>query len=228
MDTRRVEAFSDGVFAVAITVLVFNLLPIAKAGIRSHDLAAAWPQYAGYIVSFLTIGIMWLNHHTVLSYVRRVNRITLVLNLFLLMTVVAVPFPTALVADNLGSGPGSSPASARLAAIVYGLVMIAMSIAFSALWMYLTSHAISLGGTAERPPWQRTIRFSGGGLGYVIAVFVAFASPEAALAIYGALAVYYLFEHLPSPSEKSKTEHVAGGEAAPYSREAEPGSASDS
>jgi uncharacterized membrane protein len=223
MDTRRVEAFSDGVFAVAITVLVFNLLSIAKARISSDELAAAWPQYAGYVVSFLTIGIMWLNHHTVLSHVRRVNRITLVLNLFLLMTVVAVPFPTALVADNLGSG--SSPPSARLAAVVYGLVMIAMSIAFSALWMYLGSHAIALGGTEERPPWRRTIRFSGGGLGYVVAVFVAFASAQAALAIYGALAVYYLFEHLPSPPEKRPG---AGGDAAADLTAGEPDMASDS
>ena len=199
MESRRAEAFSDGVFAVAITVLVFNLLPIAKRGLSGMQLAEAWPQYAAYVVSFLTIGIMWLNHHTVLSHVRKVDRLTLVLNLLLLMTVVAVPFPTALVADNLGHG--SSRPGAQLAAVVYGLVMIAMSAAFTALWMYLSSHAASLGGTAKPAPRGNSIRFSAGGLGYVVAVFVAFASPLASLAIYGALAVYYLFDHLPDPSD---------------------------
>lgn len=209
MESRRAEAFSDGVFAVAITVLVFNLLPLAKAGISGKELADSWPQYAAYVISFLTIGIMWLNHHTVLAHVRKVNRITLVLNLFLLMTVVAVPFPTALVADNLG--PGSSHSGAELAAVVYGLVMIVMSAAFSALWMYLSSHATSLGGTAKPTPAGNSIRFSAGGLGYVAAVFVAFASPLASLAIYGALAVYYLFEHLPDPSDEAEISSSDGG-----------------
>jgi uncharacterized membrane protein len=209
MDSRRAEAFSDGVFAVAITVLVFNLLPIAKQGATTHDLARAWPQYGAYVVSFLTIGIMWLNHHTVLAQVRKVDRVTLVLNLLLLMTVVAVPFPTALVAANLG--PGSKQSGAQLAAVMYGISMIAMSVAFTALWMYLSSHAASLGGRAERPPLQSTLRFSGGGLGYVVAVFVAFASPLASVAIYGALAVYYLFEHLPGPSSDEDAATADGG-----------------
>src|ERR1700728_1802122 len=104
MDSRRAESFSDGVFAVAITVLVFNLLPIADDTARSltlHTLVGRhWPAYLAYVVSFLTIGIMWLTHHTMVSAVTRVNRTVLVLNLVLLMGVVAVPFPTALVADH--------------------------------------------------------------------------------------------------------------------------------
>src|SRR3984885_7514016 len=109
MDSRRSESFSDGVFAVAITVLVFNLLPIASQtlspphgpGLSVSTLWGHWPAYLAYLVSFLTIGIMWLNHHTMLSAVTRVNRVVLVLNLILLMGVVAVPFPTALVANHL-------------------------------------------------------------------------------------------------------------------------------
>src|ERR1022692_5236461 len=116
MDTRRAESFSDGVFAVAITVLVFNLLAIGHGPLSYRLLLDSWPQYASYVVSFLTIGIMWLNHHTMLSHVSRVDRITLVLNTFLLMGVVAVPFPTALVADGLAS---TAPAgAAQVAAVV--------------------------------------------------------------------------------------------------------------
>jgi uncharacterized membrane protein len=96
VDTRRLESFSDGVFAVAITVLVFNLLTIGEHGVGFTSLVTdAWPQYFAYVIGFLTVGIMWLNHHTVISHVRRVDRATLVLNIFLLMFVVAVPFPTA-------------------------------------------------------------------------------------------------------------------------------------
>jgi uncharacterized membrane protein len=202
VDSRRAESFSDGVFAVAITVLVFDLLPIARAGITGKDLwQHAWPQYAGYAVSFLTIGIMWLNHHTVLSHVRKVDRVTLVLNLVLLMTVVAVPFPTALVADNLRSG---AVAAAKLATVTYGIVMIVMSAAFSALWAYLSSHAERLGGTPTAASVQVWVRFSAGGVGYVVAVFAAaFYKPAVALAIYGAVAVYYMFEHLPDPSSSA-------------------------
>jgi hypothetical protein len=89
--------------------------------------------------------------------------------------------------------------------------MIAMSAAFSGLWMYLSARAASLDGAMERPPLQRTLRFSGGGLGYVVAVFVAFASPLASVAIYGALAVYYLFEHLPGPKSDEDVAAADGG-----------------
>ena len=151
MDTRRAESFSDGVFAVAITVLVFNLLAIGHGPLSYRLLLNAWPQYAAYVVSFLTIGIMWLNHHTMLSVVSRVDRITLVLNTFLLMGVVAVPFPTALVADHLTA---DAPAGGRVAAVLYGLVLIATSIAFSVMWMYLAAHQKSLGAKAIRAPRQ--------------------------------------------------------------------------
>jgi uncharacterized membrane protein len=201
METRRAESFSDGVFAVAITVLVFNLLPIAKNGIRFDELVTnAWPQYAGYVVSFLTIGIMWLNHHTLMAQLAKVDRITLVINTFLLMGVVAVPFPTALVADNLAHG--TKVESARLAAVVYGLLLIAISIAYSGLWMYVAANQARLGNRRIRTPVEATIRFSAGLLGYVAGTLVAaFGSPYVALVIYAAIAVYYLFDHLPDPAE---------------------------
>src|ERR1700733_1511481 len=142
MESRRAGSFSDGGFAVAITGLGFKLLPIAgdtahklTAGGLAGALAGHWPAYLAYVVSFLTIGIMWLNHHTMLSAVTKVDRAVLVLNLFLLMGVVAIPFPTALVADHLNdSGAG------RVAAVSYGLVMIAISIGFASTWIYLAGH----------------------------------------------------------------------------------------
>ncbi len=191
MDTRRAEAFSDGVFAVAITVLVFNLLEITVG-----ELAHAWASYFAYVVSFLTIGIMWMNHHTILAHVQRVDRPLLVINLLLLMGVVAVPFPTALVARNLTSSGGAA------AAVGYGLVMILISIGFAGLWIYVVTHAEKLGGQAQPEALRRSIPgFTGGLLVYAAGtVIAAVGLPLAALIIYGVLAVYYLFEHLPSPA----------------------------
>src|SRR5215471_17447690 len=168
MDSRRAEAFSDGVFAVAITILVFDLLSIGTHGLSARVLLEAWPSYVAYVVSFLTIGIMWINHHTILGHVKRVDRPLLVLNLLLLMVIVAIPFPTQLVAEHLRGRGGTA------ATVTYGLVMIAMSAGFT------------LGGAV-----------------YVAGTLIAaFWSPVAGLIIFGALAVYYLFEHLPSPAEQ--------------------------
>jgi uncharacterized membrane protein len=206
VDSRRAESFSDGVFAVAITVLVFNLLPIADktAGFLtvrgSNGLTHYWPAYLAYVVSFLTIGIMWVNHHTMLSQVTLVDRRVLILNLFLLMGIVAIPFPTALVADHL-TGTDGGAGQARVAAVTYGLVMIAISIGFAALWLYLAAHQQALGARRKvQVPRMSTFRFTAGNVGYVAGTVIAFVSPVAALIIFGLLAVYYMFEHLPDPS----------------------------
>jgi len=185
------------VFAVAITILVFNLLPIASSS--AHSLSATtllhdWPAYLAYVVSFLTIGIMWLNHHTMLSAVSRVDRPVLVLNLLLLMGVVAIPFPTALVADHLNDGDAG-----KVATVTYGLVMIAIAIGYALLWMYLAAHQQELGARRRvRRPRLSTVRFTAGNAGYVSGTLIALVAPVAALIIFGLLAVYYLFEHLPA------------------------------
>jgi uncharacterized membrane protein len=197
VDSRRAEAFSDGVFAVAITVLTFNLLPIAVHPLSAHSLAGHWPDYFAYVVSFLTIGIMWLNHHTMLGAVTRVNRVVLVLNLLLLMGVVAIPFPTALVAAHLNDG-----SAGKVAAVTYGLLMIWIGAGFGALWIYLAAHQKDLGARRKvRSPRLSTLRFTIGNAGYIGGTIIAVFFPVAALVIFGLLAVYYLFQHLPDPVE---------------------------
>jgi uncharacterized membrane protein len=208
VDSRRAESFSDGVFAVAITVLVFDLLVISTSaqGLRTaRDLETAlghaWPSYLAYVVSFLTIGIMWLNHHTMLSQVTRVDRTVLVLNLFLLMGVVAIPFPTALVASHLTGSQGLGPA--RVAAVTYGLVMIVISVGYASMWLYLAAHQEELGARLKvHTPRLSTFRFTAGNAGYVAGTAIAFVWPVAALVLFGLLAVYYMFEHLPSSADE--------------------------
>jgi uncharacterized membrane protein len=206
MDSRRAEAFSDGVFAVAITVLVFGLLDIGSGTLNAGVLLHAWPHYFAYVVSFLNIGIMWMNHHTILGHVGRVDRPLLVLNLLLLMVIVVIPFPTQLVAEHLRGSGGT------VATVTYGLVMIAMSAGFAAMWVYVVTHAPSLGAAVPQGALRQSIPgFTLGGVAYVAATLIALWSPVAALIIFGLLAVYYLFEHLPSPAEQPAAEKPPAG-----------------
>jgi uncharacterized membrane protein len=206
VDSRRAESFSDGVFAVAITVLVFNLLTVADKTatltVGSHQrqlgLGHYWPAYLAYVVSFLTIGIMWLNHHTMLAQVSKVDRPVLVLNLFLLMGVVAIPFPTALVADHL-TGSAGAHGQAKVAAVTYGLVMIAISVGYASMWIYLAAHQEVFGARRRiHRPRLSTVRFTIGNAGYIAGTLIALVSAVAALIIFGLLAMYYMVEHLPS------------------------------
>jgi uncharacterized membrane protein len=215
VDSRRAESFSDGVFAVAITVLVFNLLPIADktaapptgSGLTAHILAGYWASYLAYVVSFMTIGIMWLNHHTMMAQVTRVDRTVLVLNLFLLMGIVAIPFPTALVAAHL-TGTDGSNGQATVATVIYGLVMIVISVGYAAMWLYLAAHQAKLGARKRvRTPRLSTVRFTAGNAGYLLGTLLALVSPVTALIIFGLLAVYYLFEHLPGLSDEDQQDY---------------------
>jgi len=211
MDSRRAEAFSDGVFAVAITVLVFGLLSVGSGPLlTARVLLQAWPHYLAYVVSFLSVGIMWMNHHTILGHVTRVDRPLLVLNLLLLMGIVAVPFPTALVAEHLLKPGGTA------AVVTYGLVMIVISAGFAGIWVYVATHASSLGAAVPAGALRQSIPgFTVGGAVYVVGTLIAaFWSPVVALIIFGLLAVYYLFEHLPGPAGENAAEQdrAQGGE----------------
>ncbi|WP_369392906.1 TMEM175 family protein [Streptomyces sp. CG1] len=134
-ESGRVEAVSDGVFAIAITLLILDI-KVPRTGDHGglwQAIGAQWPSYAAYVVSFLVIGIMWVNHHQVFSYVARADRPLMFLNLVLLMVVAAVPWPTAMLAEYLREDTASHAAAA-----VYNLVMVAMALAFQALWWHLT------------------------------------------------------------------------------------------
>jgi uncharacterized membrane protein len=197
MDGKRAEAFSDGVFAVAITLLALELKVPGGEGTLVHRLLEIWPSYLAYVVSFLTIGIMWLNHHTMFTHIIRVDRVLLVLNLLLLMVVAVTPFPTALVGEQLGEHLHGD--DARTVMIAYGLLMIVMSVCFSAVWWYVVFHPRLLDEGLDPRAVRRSIpRFGGGFIGYLVATLLGLLSPLTALVLFGLLAVYYAFEHLPA------------------------------
>ena len=102
-ETARIEAFSDGVFAIAITLLILEIkIPAAGSGELSVQLLRQWPSYFAFVFSFAFIGIMWINHHRLFTHIKRSNNALLFLNLLLLLGVTAVPFPTAVLAQHLG------------------------------------------------------------------------------------------------------------------------------
>jgi uncharacterized membrane protein len=207
--SARLEAFSDGVLSIAATLLVLELhVPDITLDLGAA-LVAQWPSYAAYIVSFATIGIIWVNHHQLFVHVRRVDRTLLFLNLALLMIVALIPFPTAILGRFASLEPGS-----HMAAAVYGVMMILMSVAFTALWRHVTKDSRLLGGHLDPKRARReSALFSVGLLAYIAGVGLAFVSAQLSLLVYGLVALFYIFPWLPQAQPEPAPE------AAPQSME---------
>jgi uncharacterized membrane protein len=195
VESGRLEAFSDGVFAVAITLLVFNLaVPGPGHEPLGEQLTSHWPAFAAYVVSFLTIGIIWVNHHTLFRSFSEVDRGLLFLNLLLLFFIASIPFATATIASYLKHGGPD----AALAAAIYQSVFLGMSLSFGALFWWSIRHEhlkTPLTGPQAR---IALIRFAGGNVVYAISIGIAFVSAPASLLISALLAVYYMFEQTPA------------------------------
>jgi uncharacterized membrane protein len=189
VNPNRLEAFSDGVFAIAITLLVLDIhVPDPGSGDLARELGAQWPSYVAYAVSFLTIGIIWINHHAMIRRLKAVDHEILILNLLLLLFVGLLPFTTALMAAYLKEGQGD-----HLASAVYAGSFVLMSITFASLqWLILfrKAHLMVEPMDAGR---RRTIIVRGvaGLVPYVLATILAIVSAYATLAICGAIALFY-------------------------------------
>jgi uncharacterized membrane protein len=196
MDRSRLEAFSDGVFAVAITLLALNLVVAGPTGQQGllDQLHAKWPAFAGYLISFLTIGIIWVNHHVLVRSVTKVDRTLLFLNLMLLLFVVLIPFGTTTVTDYLPH----NTTGARLATVLYAGIFLGMSVGFGAIFEW-TLHGQRV--ASPLPPeqhWAARRRFVGGGLVYVVAIVIAAFYAMAGFVLIGLVAVYYIVERTPA------------------------------
>jgi len=145
-DTMRLVAFSDGVFAITITLLVLEIRPPTDDKNLPHGLVALWPSYLAYAVTFLFIGQVWANHHVMFDHIRAADRIVLLLNTVLLMVVAFLPFATSVIAGALRSGDGE-----RTAVGFYGIAFAVTALAFNGVWQYacrrrLLSEALSPAG----------------------------------------------------------------------------------
>jgi uncharacterized membrane protein len=192
MGKVRLEAFSDGVFAIAITLLVLTITTPDNYRHLGSELADQWPSYAAYLVSFAVIGIMWLNHHTIFGHFARVDRNLVYLNLALLSTVVFIPYPTGVFGQALQRGEGE-----RVAAVVYSVTMTVNALTWSALWLYGSSRRRLLDDAfPEEQRRTATVLFTIGSGLYAVTIVVAFVNAYACLALHGALAIYYALDPL--------------------------------
>jgi uncharacterized membrane protein len=198
--TARVEAFSDGVLAIAITLLVLNLQVEASDDLAG-TLARMWPSYVAYVVTFLIIGVVWMNHHLMFHYIRRTDRVLLVLNLLLLMSVSFLPWPAKVLAEAMNSGHGKN-----VAAVLYGGTLVVGGIFFNAIWFYASHRHRHLGAhiTPDQAarirrqfaigPFLYLFATVVGPFLYLFATVVGAFSAEAGLLLYGLLLVAYMFE----------------------------------
>lgn len=191
MTTGRLETFADGVFAIAATLLILNV--DSAVGEVSGDLGGrlleSWPSYAAYVVSFLTIGIIWVNHHTVMSLVDRVDRRFLLATVVFLMCVAFIPFPTRLLAGHLRED------GAKAAALLYGITLTATAVMFSVIWFSASVGRRLLRADADpRVVKGITRSYLPGPWIYLGATLVTFVSPTASAVLYGAIALFYVVE----------------------------------
>jgi uncharacterized membrane protein len=184
--TGRMEAFSDGVFAIAATLLVLEFTVNAHRDL-APQLLHLWPAYLAYVTSFLTIGIIWMNHHHTVSLLARVDRTFLFINILLLLTVAFLPFPTRLVADDLRHG------GEEAAVLVYTATFVLMSVIYNAWWRYASGGRRLIADDVPDSALRAISRaFNPGVPMYTVAFVVAFFSPLAAVFITFAIAAFYL------------------------------------
>ena len=196
-DTGRIEAFSDGVFAIAITLLVIEIgVPHVEGTTLFGALVEQWPSYLGYAISFLQIGVIWANHHNRFRFIVRSDHVLLFLNILFLMCVAFIPFPTALLAEYL-----QRPERATAGAVYAGTLAVT-AIFFTILWLYAAAHYRLVDRNLD-PSILRTMtrRYIFGMIAYLVAFALAFFNVTASLALIVVLALLFV---LPEPGERTK------------------------
>jgi uncharacterized membrane protein len=192
-DTGRLEAFSDGVFAIAITLLILDVhTPVATGPVTStwllHMLGRQWTAYAAYIMSFAVILVMWVNHHRIFTIVRRTEHAFLFWNGLLLLLVSVVPFPTAILAQYF-----LTPA-AKVASAVYAAHGLLIALAFTALWRRAVASPRLLAPGTEAEVARLSAQYRFGPLMYLVAFGLAFVSAWASTGLCVCFAVFFSFQ----------------------------------
>lgn len=184
-ETSRIEAFSDGVFAIAITLLILNVqVPPVSTGHLGTLLARQWPTYTAYLISFAFIGIMWVNHHRLFNHIRRSDNGLMFLNLLLLLGVSVVPFPTALIAAHYYA-PGRT-----LAAAVFNGTYVLIAVFFNVLWRHIVRRGL-LDSATQASAEAVSRQYAVGPIAYVVCFALTWISVPASLIMNVALAVFF-------------------------------------
>lgn len=210
-ETGRLEGFSDGVIAVAITLLVLGLQPptaIASSDtILLHNLLLQWPNYLAFVTSFATVGVMWLNHHRMFTYIRRADTTLMALNLLLLLVIVFIPFPTSLVAQYLRY-PGYHTAAA-----IYNGTYFLLAICFNLLFRYAAHENRLLSKEIDRDELQTMLgQFNIGPVSYLVTFALTWVSVPVSLVLNLLLAVFWALpvHRRPTFMRRSKSASASG------------------
>ena len=189
MRTTRLESLSDGVFSVALTLLILNFkLPSTTEGL-GPALLGLWPQFIGYSISVLLVGAIWASHHAMFLHIKQVDRVLLFLNTLLLADVAFLPFPTAVLANSISSGK-----DLVIATMFYGGVLTIGGVLFNAIWLYASLLTPRLHDDANRTHiWKASLRFGFGPIAYLFSALCALISPYLSILMYAILIAYYWF-----------------------------------
>jgi uncharacterized membrane protein len=195
VDTNRLEAFSDGVFAIAITLLILEIKVPAPEVPLAVGLSELWPSYLAYAVSFIVIGAIWINHHAMFEAIDHIDTEMLLLNTLHLLFIAFLPFPTAVLAQAFHERHDES-----LAAAFYGGVLTIIGILVTSMWFYACHNRRLLSASVSEEEARRAMkRYLIGPTGYAISTVTAFASPRLAVFCFVALNVFFLW-----PRRKNK------------------------
>jgi uncharacterized membrane protein len=196
MNTSRLEAFSDGVFSIAITLLILEIkVPPSGSDLGSY-LLSLWPSYLAYGMSFVVIGAIWINHHAMFDHIVRTDQKLLLLNTFHLMFISFLPFPTAILAQALHEGTNE-----RLATSFYGGTLTVIGVLVTIMWGYAARDHRLLGNQISRDDAKvHGRRLLIGPMGYFVATLIALVAPWVALFFYIALNLFFLW-----PRKRSKS-----------------------
>ena len=185
--TNRLEAFSDGVFAIAATLLILNV--VEPGGPLGQGLLHIWASYVAYAVSFVTIGVIWINHHGVMAQIAKVDRLFLLVNVIFLMLIAFIPFPTRLLAEHIMAD------GAQAAALAYGITLTGTAIMFNVMWQYAAHDKRLLRENAsERAVRGITRSYLPGPFIYLVATVSAVVSPQLSAVLYAGIALFYVLE----------------------------------
>ena len=200
-ETGRVEAFSDGVFAIAITLLILDVhVPAPSSGPLRSALLRQWPTYIAFLISFAFIGIMWVNHHRLFNHIRRSDNTLMFLNLLLLLGVCVVPFPTALLAAHYYAP------DRKVAAAVFNGTYVFIAVAFNVLWFHAV-RAHLLDPEAAESARSISKQYLVGEVLYPVCFALTWVSVPASLALNVALAIFFA---IPAKAKKTaETMHRA-------------------
>jgi uncharacterized membrane protein len=187
-DTARLEAFSDGVLAIAITLLILDVRIDAKGSVGA-ELRHAWPHYVAYVTSFVTIAVMWANHHDLFKLIARSDRGLMFFNALLLMGIAFLPFPTGVLAEHLQD----SSEDRQSALLAYGFTMVLIAIFYQLLWRYSCARDLVRSDLTEDMKAHITRGYNPAFVLYVAALPLSFFSAWFSIAVWLGLAVFFLF-----------------------------------